>query len=140
MSLKGAEMSRSDYLEIKVSLLEKEAAMREQCCKKYAMQRNISILLCVAVCAVALLFAFRPAPKEAEQTVAPTERDSTISFAEWTQQQNSEYIASASGEKYHKRDCDYVGNILKENRVYYETAAEAERNGKDPCALCRPNK
>ena len=45
MSLKGTEMSQEEYLRIKVSMLEKQVAEQEKCCVRYAMQRNIAVLL-----------------------------------------------------------------------------------------------
>lgn len=48
------------------------------------------------------------------------------------------YVASSNSDKYHRRACDYAKNILEENRVYYEKRADAERDGKSPCSLCRP--
>ena len=43
-----------------------------------------------------------------------------------------------NSDKYHQLACDYVDNILEENMVYYKTPADAERDGKYACSVCRP--
>ena len=50
----------------------------------------------------------------------------------------SAYVASINSDKFHRPSCDYAGNILAENRVYYRTAEEAKNAGKTPCSVCRP--
>ena len=52
--------------------------------------------------------------------------------------QERNYVASRNSGKYHRVTCDHADRILSENRIYYETAAEAEQAGKDPCSVCRP--
>lgn len=48
------------------------------------------------------------------------------------------YVSSSNSDKYHYFFCPHANNILKGNRVDYETKADAERDGKSPCSLCRP--
>ena len=73
-----------------------------------------------------------------ETSAVPTSQDDAITFAEWTRRQNCEYVASVNSDKYHRLACDYVDNILEENMVYYKTPADAERDGKYACSVCRP--
>lgn len=47
-------------------------------------------------------------------------------------------VASSQSDKYHTLSCDYVDQILSENRIYYATVKEAEDAGKTPCSVCRP--
>lgn len=48
------------------------------------------------------------------------------------------YVSSSNSDKYHYFFCPHAYNILKGNRVDYETKADAERDGKSPCSLCKP--
>lgn len=77
--------------------------------------------------ALALLFATRPA------SAAPAAKAAVVSA-----QRAEEVVASANSDKYHRLTCDYAGNILEENKVYYKTPADAERDGKYACSVCRP--
>ena len=53
-------------------------------------------------------------------------------------QRVEEVVASSNSDKYHRLTCDYTDNILEENKVYYKTPADAERDGKYACSVCRP--
>lgn len=127
MSLKGTEMTNEEYLKIRTSLLEKENAEQEKQQRKYVLQRNIALVLCAVFFAIALLFAARPA------SAAPAAKAAVVSA-----QQAEEVVASANSDKYHRITCDYADNILEENKVYYKTPADAERDGKYACSVCRP--
>ncbi len=118
-----------------------KAGRVEQEARAYKKQRNIALVLCVVFFALALLFAFRPAQAAAElkeTSPVPTSQNDAITFTEWTRRQNCEYVASVNSDKYHRLACDYVDNILEENMVYYKTPADAERDGKYACSVCRP--
>ena len=127
MSLKGTEMTNEEYLKIRTSLLEKENAEQEKQQRKYVLQRNIALVLCAVFFAIALLFAARPA------SAAPVAKAAVVSA-----QRAEEVVASANSDKYHRITCDYADNILEENKVYYKTPADAERDGKYACSVCRP--
>ena len=114
-----------------------KAGRVEQEARAYKKQRNIALVLCVVFFALALLFAFRPAQAAAElkeTSAVPTSQNDAITFTEW----NCEYVASVNSDKYHRLTCDYADNILEENLVYYKTPADAERDGKYACSVCRP--
>ena len=118
-----------------------KAGRAEQEARAYKKQRNIALVLCVVFFALALLFAFRPAQAAAElkeTSAVPTSQNDAITFTEWTRRQNREYVASVNSDKYHRLACDYVDNILEENKVYYKTPADAERDDKYACSVCRP--
>lgn len=127
MSLKGTEMANEEYLKIRASLLEKEIAERGKQQRKYVLQRNIALVLCAVFFAIALLFATRPA------SAAPAAKAAVVSA-----QRAEEVVASANSDKYHRLTCDYADNILEENKVYYKTPADAERDDKYACSVCRP--
>lgn len=127
MSLKGTEMTNEEYLKIRASLLEKEIAEQGKQQRKYVLQRNIALVLCAVFFAIVLLFATRPA------SVAPAAKAAVVSA-----QRAEEVVASANSDKYHRLTCDYADNILEENMVYYKTPADAERDGKYACSVCRP--
>lgn len=126
MSLKGTEMTNEEYLKIRASLLEKEIAEQGKQ-RKYVLQRNIAVVLCAVFFAIALLFATKPA------SAAPAAKAAVASA-----QQAEEVVASVNSDKYHRLTCDYADNILEENKVYYKTPADAERDGKYACSVCRP--
>lgn len=50
----------------------------------------------------------------------------------------SRYVASSSGKKYHRQDCRYALKIKEENRIYFQSSAEAEEKGYLPCKSCNP--
>lgn len=141
MSLKGTEMSQEEYLRIKVSTLEKQVAEQEKCCVRYAIQRNIAVLLCLIIAFSAIFFSLKPSNGCSDVNGAVTKEGekTAISFSEWTNRRaERNYTASVTSEKYHRITCEYADNILEENRVYYATVEEAERSGKQPCSICRP--
>lgn len=125
MSLKGTEMTNEEYLRTRVSLLEKEVAATEKLLREHTIQRNIALVLCAIFFVIALVFATRPASAASVKTSV-------------TGVQQEKYVASSVSDKYHRLSCEYAGNILGDNRVYYETKADAELDGKTACAVCRP--
>lgn len=125
MSLKGTEMTNEEYLRTRVSLLEKEVAATEKLLREHTIQRNIALVLCAIFFVIALVFATRPASAASVKTSVTGVRQ-------------EKYVASSVSDKYHRLSCEYAGNILDENRVYYDTAADAERDGKCACSVCRP--
>lgn len=50
----------------------------------------------------------------------------------------SYYVASVNSDIYHRSSCDYVDNILEENRTYYLSKLRAIIDGKQPCSVCMP--
>ena len=125
MSLKGTEMTNEEYLKIRTSLLEKENAEQEKQQRKYVLQRNIALVLCAIFFVIALVFATRPASAASVKTSVTGVRQ-------------EKYVASSVSDKYHRLSCEYADNILEENKVYYKTPADAERDGKYACSVCRP--
>lgn len=123
----------------KITDLQKQAAAQVCAANKWKKQRDLALILCVIFFVIAMLFAFRPAAASKDAAPVEAQAEETVSFAEWTRRQKAEYIASSESDKYHRRSCEYVENILDENRVYYDTAADAERDGKTACSLCRPH-
>lgn len=125
MSLKGTEMTNEEYLRTRVSLLKKEVAATEKLLREHTIQRNIALVLCAIFFVIALVFATRPASAASVKTSVTGVRQ-------------EKYVASSVSDKYHRLSCEYAGNILGDNRVYYETKADAELDGKTACAVCRP--
>lgn len=50
---------------------------------------------------------------------------------------DTKYVASKSGEKFHKLDCRIVGSIAKKNLVEYALREKALA-AKEPCSVCNP--
>ena len=49
-----------------------------------------------------------------------------------------ELIGSKTSKKYHRPDCPYAIKIKPENKVYFANAAEAQKQGYQPCKACNP--
>lgn len=49
-----------------------------------------------------------------------------------------QYVSSRFSDKYHLLGCQYVREILPDNRVYFITRESAVRAGKDACKVCKP--
>lgn len=48
------------------------------------------------------------------------------------------YVGSKNSDKYHYPSCHYVQQIRPENRIWFDSAAEAQASGYVPCKGCRP--
>lgn len=48
------------------------------------------------------------------------------------------YVASVNSDIFHRSSCDYVDNILEENRTYYLSKLRAIIDGNQPCSVCMP--
>ena len=103
---------------------------------KYRTQRNLAFALCGVFLLIALTAIFWPTAVPTASV--PEDAVPTETVESPPQEQN--YVASVNSNKYHRLNCDYANNILDQNRVYYETTADAERDGKSPCSSCRPDK
>ena len=104
-----------------------KAGKAEQEARAYKKRRNIALVLCAVFFAIALLFATRPA------SAAPAAKAAVATPSGWRK-----WWQAPTAIKYHRLTCDYVDNILEENRVYYKSPADAERDGKYACSVCRP--
>lgn len=71
----------------------------------------------------------RPTPTNAPTSTPTRESDTESECA---------YVGSANSDKYHRPDCRYAENILPENRVCFDSRAEAEAAGYVPCKVCKP--
>lgn len=47
-------------------------------------------------------------------------------------------VGSITSKKYHKIDCSYTAKIKLENKIYFSNAAEAQKQGYQPCKACNP--
>ncbi|MEN6333705.1 MAG: hypothetical protein ABFE01_05550 [Phycisphaerales bacterium] len=48
------------------------------------------------------------------------------------------FVASKSGNVFHRSDCRWAQNISGDNRIGYKTREEAIQAGKRPCKSCKP--
>lgn len=46
------------------------------------------------------------------------------------------YVASKNSDKYHVPDCGSARNISEQNKIYFDTAEDAEAAGRSPCGVC----
>jgi hypothetical protein len=46
------------------------------------------------------------------------------------------FVGSKFSTKYHEPDCVWADQTARENRVWYDSAAEAEADGRVPCETC----
>lgn len=49
------------------------------------------------------------------------------------------FVGSINSEVYHRSDCTQAARIKDENRVGWQTSAEAEADGRKPCGVCCPD-
>lgn len=49
-----------------------------------------------------------------------------------------ELAGSITSKKYHKPSCAYAMKIKPENKIYFASAEEAQRQGYQPCKACNP--
>lgn len=54
------------------------------------------------------------------------------------QEKEQGFVASKDGGKYHRSSCRMAKKIKPENKVAYASKAEAEKDGKAPCGICKP--
>lgn len=65
--------------------------------------------------------------------------DFTAGYLEAREQMGQPYyVASVNSDIFHRPSCDYVDNILEENRTYYLSKLRAIIDGKQPCSVCMP--
>lgn len=88
----------------------------------------IVLLICCAISLAAFFTTYSnsnmdPSSPSSVYAIVPQERN---------------YVASVNSDKYHRMTCNYADFILEENRVYFETEAEAVEAGKTPCSVCKP--
>jgi len=50
------------------------------------------------------------------------------------------FVGSAMRSVYHRSDCRHARRIPDGNLVGYDTAADAESDGRRPCRVCRPDR
>lgn len=67
----------------------------------------------------------REAPKETKQPQAPKPKPQASV-------QTGAYVASANGTKYYHPDCAEVRRIKEENRIWFDSAEEAQASGYEP--------
>lgn len=49
------------------------------------------------------------------------------------------YVASRNSDVYHYSYCSYVSSIYEKNKIWFDTAAEAEATGRRGCSRCKPS-
>lgn len=52
--------------------------------------------------------------------------------------QEGTFVGSLESDKYHYPSCRHAEKILKENEIWFDTAAEAQQAGYSPCGVCHP--
>lgn len=63
--------------------------------------------------------------------------DSTVILDNKTQTSKS-YCGNKNSKVYHTLSCTYAKNMKDENKVYFSTESECNRNGYKPCSRCKP--
>ncbi len=72
-----------------------------------------------------------PAPAKAEVVAAAPPSNAAAN--------ESLFVGSQSGGVYHRASCSHAARIKAENRVSFETAAQAQSAGRTPCKACKPD-
>lgn len=112
-----------------------QLSQQEALVKRRTRERNLAL----ALCAVLLIAVLSLVPAQVRTTAGDATETAAVSASvQPSRRMERNYVASVNSDKYHRLSCDYAGNILEENRVYYATAGQAEAAGKEPCSVCRP--
>jgi len=77
-------------------------------------------------------------PREHEETDEPEDRAVEASKSKSKALHEGEFVGSITSNKYHRQNCRYAAKISPENRVYFESEEEAEKQGYSPCKTCSP--
>jgi hypothetical protein len=48
------------------------------------------------------------------------------------------FVASKTGERYHRPECSLARRIAPKHLIYYRTGDDAYADGFTPCQICRP--
>ena len=80
----------------------------------------------------------KPTPKPtAKPTSKPQDSVSSETYVPPAASQGR-YVGSSESNKYHNPSCRYVKKILPENKIWFDSAADAEAQGYSPCGVCNP--
>lgn len=130
---KGIDPDSKNAFEYTSYLL--DAAYRDVSQAKKSLKRwmvsAIVLLICFTISLAALFASKSNIP---ESKTVPSAPPSVYAIVP----QERNYVASVNSDKYHRMTCNYADFILEENRVYFETEAEAVAAGKAPCSVCKP--
>lgn len=55
-----------------------------------------------------------------------------------SKQSNVSYVGSAKSDKYHRLSCEWADRINDENRIEFNSVADAKEQGYKPCKVCEP--
>ncbi|MCD8495059.1 MAG: hypothetical protein LRY41_03445 [Candidatus Pacebacteria bacterium] len=75
-------------------------------------------------------------PPDCPQNAVSIEKASNVSSGEKKSQQG-QYVASKNGSKYYKEGCGGISRIKEENRVFFDTEAEAQAKGLERSTQCK---
>ncbi len=85
--------------------------------------------------------AWLEAGKPELQTVAAaplTEAAAKPTSAGASASNTAPFVGSRSSKIFHRASCSHAGRIKPENRVYFDSAEQALRQGRTPCKTCKP--
>lgn len=99
-------------------------------------KKSIALVVIIILSATASFALGRLSVREkyrdtnAAQVIVPVLPDLSIDTSRFA------FIASKSGTRYYPKGCKSVNRIKPENRIFFETAAEAEETGFTKAAGC----
>ena len=62
----------------------------------------------------------------------------SLQASQSSQQEGGMLVGSITSKKYHRPDCRYAIKIKADNRIYFQSGEDAERQGYLPCKFCSP--
>jgi hypothetical protein len=77
-------------------------------------------------------------PKEPDEPDGFEDHAVEVSESESKVLYEGEFVGSTTSNKYHRQNCRYAAKISPENRVYFGSEEEAEKQGYSPCKTCSP--
>ncbi len=121
--------------------------------KSRSREQGKKLIVCMAIALIAVLAMpakEAPSPVTAETHItrspvavsaAPTPAETDAAQPESTDNADTaggSFVASAKSDKFHLPDCSSAGRISPENRIWFDSAEEAEASGYSPCGRCKP--
>jgi hypothetical protein len=92
----------------------------------------------VIACSVAGSTNKQPAEVPARPSALRKAEASQTAGSDKQSDAGTNFVASKSGQVFHRADCQFAAKILPENLVTYATREEAIAAGKRPCKSCNP--
>ena len=90
----------------------------------------------IVLCLFAAILLFSAGCRD--ESPAGANADNPHASARGAEARGKPYVASVLREVYHRPDCRWAKKISERNLLGYDSAADAEADGRRPCRECQP--